>query len=231
MSSRRSRSGGSLTLTTFSRWYRSWRNVPAAIASARSRLVAEIRRTLTLIGSLVPTRTISPISSDAEQLDLRRERDVADLVEEQRAAVGVLEPALPLAVGAGEGPLDVAEQLALQDVLAEGRAVQRDERLVPPRAVVVQGLGHELLARAALARDQDRGRGRRDLAEPGDDRVHLRRVADDPLEAELLVELPLELDVRSRQPLRLRRLVDDGAQLADVERLGQVRAWRRPASP
>ena len=33
------------------------------MASARSRLVAEISRTLTLVGSLVPTRTISPVSS------------------------------------------------------------------------------------------------------------------------------------------------------------------------
>ena len=39
-------------VTTFSRWYRSWRNLPAAIAASRSRLVAEISRTLTLIGSL-----------------------------------------------------------------------------------------------------------------------------------------------------------------------------------
>ena len=66
----------------------------------------------------------------AQQLDLGGQRHVADLVEEQRAAVGVLEPALAVAVGAGERPLDVAEELALQDVLAERGAVQGDERLV-----------------------------------------------------------------------------------------------------
>src|SRR5262249_57641328 len=59
-----------------------------------------------------------------------------------------------------------AEQLALQDVLAERGAVQRDERLVPPRAVVVDRLGDQLLAGAALAGDQIgrgacRGRGER----------------------------------------------------------------------
>ena len=64
--------------------------------------------------------------------------------------------------------------------------------------------------------------GRGDLAEPGDHRVHQRRVADHPLEAEPLVELLLELDVRPRQPLRLRDLVGDRPQLVDVERLGQV---------
>ena len=91
------------------------------MASVKSRLVAEISRTLTLIGSLVPTRTISPVSSTRKQLDLDRDRHVADLVEEQRAAVGVLEPADAIAVGAGERPLDVAEELALQHVLARAR--------------------------------------------------------------------------------------------------------------
>ena len=61
-----------------------------------------------------------------------------------------------------------------------------------------------------------------DLAEPLDDRVHERRVADHPLEAEPLVELLLQLEVRPGQPLRLRDLVGHGAQLDDVERLGQV---------
>ena len=69
---------------------------------------------------------------------------------------------------------------------------------------------------------EHRGGGRRDLAELGHDRVHGRRVADDPLEAELLVELLLQLDVGALEPLRLRRLVGHGSQLVDIERLGQV---------
>ncbi len=56
-----------------------------------------------------------------EQLDLDRRRHVADLVQEKRAAVGVLEPADAVSVGAGERPLHVAEELALQDVLAKAR--------------------------------------------------------------------------------------------------------------
>src|SRR6185437_10359951 len=55
-----------------------------------------------------------------EEFDLSAHRDIADLVEEERAAVGVLEPPFPLAVGAGEGAPDVAEQLAFEDVLAQG---------------------------------------------------------------------------------------------------------------
>ena len=46
----------------------------------------------------------------AQQLDLRFERQLADLVEEQRAAVGFLELADALVGGAGERALLVAEQ-------------------------------------------------------------------------------------------------------------------------
>ncbi len=40
---------------------------------------------------------------DAEQTNLRGERELADFVEEQRAAVGLLEPALAPRLRAGEG--------------------------------------------------------------------------------------------------------------------------------
>ena len=51
---------------------------------------------------------------DAQQLGLQRRRQLADLVEEQRAAVGLLErPTLPLG-GAGERAALVAEELALE---------------------------------------------------------------------------------------------------------------------
>ena len=63
----------------------------------------------------------------AQDLGLRARAHVADLVEEQRAAVGLLEPADALLVGAGERALLVAEQLGLEQVLLERRAVHLDE--------------------------------------------------------------------------------------------------------
>ena len=65
----------------------------------------------------------------AQHLRLRGEAHVADLVEEQRAAVGLLE--LPGAIGdrAGERALHVAEQLALDQLARNRRAVHLDERL------------------------------------------------------------------------------------------------------
>ncbi len=65
----------------------------------------------------------------AQQLDLRGERQFADLVEEQRAAVGLDELAGVLVGGAGEGALLVAEQDRLDQILRHGAAIDGDERL------------------------------------------------------------------------------------------------------
>src|SRR6185312_9847416 len=87
----------------------------------------------------------------AQDLRLQREREIADLVEEQRAAVGQLEfTRFPIG-GPGERPLLVAEQLGLEQRLRDRRAVDRDERTVGPRAECMQGSREQFLARAALA--------------------------------------------------------------------------------
>ena len=64
----------------------------------------------------------------------------------------LLELADAAALRPGEGALLVAEQLALQQRLRDGGTVEGQERRLGPRAVLVDGAGHQLLARAALAR-------------------------------------------------------------------------------
>ena len=65
----------------------------------------------------------------AQQLGLERRRYLADLVEQQRAAVGELEASGPLADGAGEGALLVAEQLRFEHALGQRGAIELDEGL------------------------------------------------------------------------------------------------------
>ena len=57
----------------------------------------------------------------AQQLGLDLQVDVADFVEEQRAAVGLLEPSDPIAVGPRERAFDVAES-SLSSKLCESAA-------------------------------------------------------------------------------------------------------------
>jgi len=90
----------------------------------------------------------------AQQLDLLRQRHAFDLVEEQRAAGGMLDAADALALGAGEGAALMAEQLALEDGFRDRRAVQRHKRPADARAEVMQAARDLFLAAAGLATDQ-----------------------------------------------------------------------------
>jgi hypothetical protein len=63
-----------------------------------------------------------------QQLDLEGRRGVADLVEEQRAAVGLLKEADAVFVGAGEGTLLVAEEFASSRVSGRRRSSRRRRR-------------------------------------------------------------------------------------------------------
>src|SRR5262249_2549984 len=100
---------------------------------------------------------------DAKEGDLGSRRDVADFVEEERAPLGHFEPATAPGRRPGERALLVPEELRKEKRLDERRTIDADEG--PRRAVasVVEGLGDELLARAALATDEHRAVRPRDL--------------------------------------------------------------------
>jgi uncharacterized protein YoaH (UPF0181 family) len=63
----------------------------------------------------------------AEELDLHGGRDVADLVEEQRSAVRRLKQPGTVGTGAGERAAHVAKELALEQRLGDGGAVDGHE--------------------------------------------------------------------------------------------------------
>src|ERR1043165_942270 len=92
----------------------------------------------------------------AKELCLRGQRHLADFVQEERAAVGRLDEARAVAVGAGERAAHAAEELRLDERLRKRRAVDGGEGLGAPRRVAVDGARDELLAGAGLAEDADR---------------------------------------------------------------------------
>ena len=116
--------------------------------------------------------------NDAEDLDLGRQRQLADLVEKDRAAGRALEPAGLLAVGAGEGAALVAEELALDEPLGECPAVDPDERAGRAIRVAMKRGRDQLLAGAALAQDQDRRVGRGGQTDRLEDLAHRGALAD-----------------------------------------------------
>ena len=87
-----------------------------------------------------------------KQPRLRFHRHVADLVEEQGAALGLLETAGGAGVGAGERAALMAEQFGLDEVARDRGHVDRDEGTVAALAVIVQCARHQLLAGAGIRR-------------------------------------------------------------------------------
>src|SRR5262245_44735746 len=76
-----------------------------------------------------------------QQLCLGLERQFADLVEQQRAAVRELEAPAPLLGGTGEGALLVTEELAFDQVARQRGTVDLYQWTFPPRAALVNGAG------------------------------------------------------------------------------------------
>ena len=93
----------------------------------------------------------------AQELGLQVEGEVADLVEEQRTFVRDLEEPHPIRDRAGERALRVSEELGLQELSGNRRAVDGGETALGPGAQAMNGPSEHLLARAALAGDEHRG--------------------------------------------------------------------------
>src|SRR5437667_376891 len=87
----------------------------------------------------------------AEELYLKNAGHLGDLVQEQRAAVGLFEEAELVDGGAGERTPHVAEELGLEQRLGHRAAVPGHERARRPRGRVVDGLRREVLRRGADA--------------------------------------------------------------------------------
>src|SRR4029079_8937497 len=117
-----------------------------------------------------------------QDLGLRVRAHVPDLVEEERAAVGLLEAADALLVGAGERALLVAEQLGLEEVLLQRRAVDLHEVASRAQRVVVRRAGDELLVGTRFTPDQYLRIALRDLLDDREHRLQRAARADDPVE-------------------------------------------------
>ena len=114
----------------------------------------------------------------AQDLFLHAERNRAELVEHERAAVRLLEAADVRTRRSGERAGLVAEELGLEQRLGERRAVDLDDRLLPARRQIVKARRDQLLAGAPLA---DHEHGLRELRGSGDvleHRQERRRLAD-----------------------------------------------------
>src|SRR5262245_892856 len=174
----------------------------------------------------------------AQARTLQLERQLADLVEEDRPAVRRLERALARGDGAGECAALVPEELALQEIAGDGAAVDDDERTLGAPALAVDGLGGDLLARPGLALEEDGRIGRGGALEEGERAAHGDRAADHDAETRALRDgdlhlLGAEVEAHLGPPHRDRRAAvkmsrDDGdavdARAVEASQVAEERA-------
>ena len=159
---------------------------------------------------------ILAVRQHAQQTHLQIGRHVADLVQEQRPALGLLEAPAAQALRAGERAALMAEELRLEQVLGNRRRVDRDERPGHPRAVAMKRARDEFLAGTGLAGDEH-GRTRlRQAADGAKHFLHRRRLAE-----HFRRFGPGRGDCQPRRPLG-RRAADKRQRVVDVERLRQI---------
>ena len=94
---------------------------------------------------------------NAQELGLKMEAEFTDFVEEEGPTIGGANEAKRIAGSASEGSLYVAEQLALEQRVAEGGAIDRDKGLLGARRIAVDESREHFLAAARLSQDHDRG--------------------------------------------------------------------------
>jgi len=128
----------------------------------------------------------------------------------------------PLPLRPGEGPLLVAEQLALDQAFWERADVGRDERPVASRAEVVDGPRDELLPGAALPLDQDRDVGVGDLPDPREDLADGRGLADHLGDLARDGQALAESAVLLAEAVVLERVADLQPEGAEVDRFGDM---------
>ncbi|MNQ70302.1 hypothetical protein D3C85_849350 [compost metagenome] len=98
-----------------------------------------------------------PVFKHPQQPRLQGQRHVADLIEEQRPAIGLLQLAAHAFLScAGETAAAIAEQFTLDQTFGDGCAVQRNEGFFTSLTGLVNGFGEGLFARAGFAVDQQR---------------------------------------------------------------------------
>jgi hypothetical protein len=136
----------------------------------------------------------------AQELHLQRRRQIADLVEEDRAAIGGFEPSALGVDRAGEGAFLMPEQLGLDQGLDEGATIDGNERAGATRARLMNEARDQFLAGAGLAANENIGVAGRDELET------LLQLARD----RILEDQRLGADRRSVNLFRQRRHRDDG---------------------
>ena len=162
------------------------------------------------VDPVVPSDALElPFLEHPQQLHLDDRRNFPDFVEEQGPAMRQLESSAPLLHRPGKGPLLVAKELRLQQGFRQGRATDLNQGMLASRAVLMDGIGHQLLACAALSQNQRRGIRAGHQLDLVEHRAHLIVRTEDAPEAELIFQRFLKVLILAPQRHHTTHPLDD----------------------
>ena len=121
---------------------------------------------------------ILAVLQHAQQTHLQIRRHVADFIEEQRAAFGLLKAALSRRLRASERAAFVTEQFRFEQIFRDRRRVDGDERFAFAQAVFVQRARHEFFASTGFAGDEHGHMRLRQAANGAEHILHRCRFAE-----------------------------------------------------
>ena len=163
-----------------------------------------------------------PLLENPEQLDLKALIQLAHFVQEDGAPLGLSKQPGPVPIRSGERPSHVTEEFGLQQARRQSATVYREKWLGCTPAALVDSPGHEFLARAGLAHDEDGAPGRRHAIDEVEDPTHGLRAAHQARKARRGRQALLQLDIFLGEPVALQRPFADQQELVDTEGLLDV---------
>ena len=154
-----------------------------------------------------------------QQFGLQPKGEVADLIEQDGAADGFFEKALLVLGGIGKGPLAVAEELAFQDGLGQGRAVDHHHLPGAALAEAVDGPGGHLFAGAALSQEQHRHVRAGQHLDRGENLAHFHPRTDHFVERTAARDGLLQANIFPQQTIALQGFAQQAHQFLLLEGL------------
>src|SRR4030095_16256036 len=137
----------------------------------------------------------------SQQLGLRLQRQLADLVEKNGSLVRELKTSFLLRDCARESALLVAKQLALNQACRQRRAIHLHDYILLPPAKVVERTGDEFLAGPRFAQQEDIGIRLGHHLYAAKHLLHGGRSTDQFFKVDLALKLFLEIDILPSQLL------------------------------
>jgi len=161
-----------------------------------------------------------PLLQKTQQFHLQRQRDVADFVQEQCAAIGLLDLALGHLDGTGKGTFFMPEQFGFEQGFRNRCAVDGNKGPVAAVTCIMQPLGQQFLAGSARTQQHHRSAGIGHALDHLRHLQHLRRPGDDLPQYMVFAIVPCgQTGIFLFQLAYMKGPADNQPQLVDIHRL------------